>query len=599
MTDAIKAAQEFHASGKISDDAFVNLETWLKDPRFSEFVPELEGLIESQDYSKIEDSFFKHIEIGTGGIRGPIGPGPNRINLQTIGEAAQGLSNFVEDFGPEAKNKGIVVGYEARKLSKELAQLCCSIFAANGIKSYLFDGLRATPEVSFAVRHLKAVAGVQLTASHNPRTDNGFKFYWTDGGQVVPPVDQKFKELVAGVSEIKKIPFDEALSTRLVTMIDKEVDEAYLKAIRSLTLVSNRSADIVFSPIHGAGITNVLPILKAEKFNVTVVPEQANPDENFPTAVGDLINPEYPEVMELPMALGEKEGADLVINSDPDADRMGLAAKKRLGDNKLQFLTGNEVGVALCHFILSQLKQQGKLRPENLVLETYVTTTLISDIAKSFEVRVIDDLLVGFKFIGEIIEKLENKDDFVFAAEESLGYLRGTFVRDKDAAISAFTAAELVSLLKDNNKTLVDYLDEIYNQFGYYKNVLHMAEMRGKVGFINTGNIMLGLRQNQPEMLAGMKVLKVIDRLSPDKSEQENYKVGTIGDQITFVFSEDERVKITVRPSGTEPKVKYYIQNFSQVSGNLAEIKGKVDETADKLRKAILEEATKYIKKGE
>ena len=595
--DLLKTVKDLKNSQKISQEAYDNLKIWLTEDKFKDFKQEVVELLQSDDLGSVEDSFYKHIEIGTGGIRGPIGVGPNRINLETIGEAAQGLANFIEDFGAGALDRGVVVGYEARRLSKTFAELCCAVFAANGIKSYLFEGLRATPQISFAVRHLKTMAGVMLTASHNPRTDNGFKFYWSDGGQVVPPVDQKFMELVKGVSSIKKIAFDKAVSSGMVKIIGEAVDKAYWLAIRSLTLVKNRGAKIVFSPIHGAGITNVLPVLAAEGFDVIVLPEQAKPDENFPTAVGDLINPEYREVMDLPIALGEKVGADLVLNSDPDADRVGVAAKISQNSNDLQFLTGNEVGVAMGFFILCELKRMGKLKPDNLVIETYVTTSLISDIAKSFEVKVIDDLLVGFKFIGEIIERLDNKDDFVFAAEESLGYLRGTFVRDKDAAIAALTLAELASFLRDEGKTLINYLDEIYAQYGYYKNVLHMQEMRGKIGFLNIGRVMRGLRADPPNQLVSIKVVKTIDRLPTQKALPENYKTGMTGDQLTFVLSDDERVRLTVRPSGTEPKIKYYIQNYHKVSGSLSEIKRKVDKIAFALEKAILEEAGKYIEK--
>lgn len=595
MSDLQKKAEELVKSGKISNEAYKNLEIWITDARYADFRGQIEALLEDNDLSQLEDSFYKHIEIGTGGIRGSLGAGPNRINKITIGEAAQGLANFINGFGIEAKNKGVVVGYEVRKSSLEFAELCCSVFAANRIKSYLFDGLRATPEVSFGVRHLKATAGVQITASHNPRTDNGFKFYWSDGGQVVPPVDQKFMELVKDVVEIKKIPFEQAVSYGLVIMIGKDIDEAYLEKIKELSLVGSRSAKVAFSPIHGAGITNVLPILESEGFDVEIVPEQAKPDENFPTAVGDLINPEYPQVMQIPMKFGEKVEADVVINSDPDADRMGVASRVHLNDKNLQFLTGNEIGVAMCHFILSQLKNKGGLSDQSLVLETYVTTTLISDITRRFGAKIRDDLLVGFKYIGEIIEKLENKDDFVFAAEESLGYLRGSFVRDKDAAIAAFTLCELVSFLKDEKKTLVNYLDEIYEEYGYYKNILHMQEMRGKIGFINTGNVMRGLRQNPPGELASLKVISVVDRLAKDMAKPENYKTGFTGDQLTFIFSDDERVRVTVRPSGTEPKIKYYIQNYAKAATDLDIVKKRVNTQAEDLERAILKEASKYI----
>lgn len=575
-------------STQLSVEANNALGIWLTTEEFALYRAEIEKLISENNVAELEDRFYKHVEVGTGGIRGQLGAGPNRINLRIIGEAAQGLSQFIEDFGEEMKKKGVVVGHEARKMSREFAELCCSVFAANGIKTYLFDGLRATPEISFAVRHLGAVAGVQLTASHNPRTDNGFKFYWSDGGQVVPPADQKFMELVKNVGEIKKMDFNVAQDQGFIKIVGAEVDAAYFAAIKNLSLVKNRSAKIAYSPMHGAGSTNVLPVLTDEGFAVTVVPEQAAPDENFPTATGDLINPEYRAVMDRSIELATKIGADIAICSDPDADRIGVAAKVARGSNEMQFLTGNEVGIAMTAFILEQLKLQNKLTPNSLVLETYVTTSLISDIAKSYGIKVRDDLLVGFKFIGEIIEKLNDKNDFVFAAEESLGYLRGSFVRDKDAAISSLTLAELTSFLKDQGKTVIEYLDEIYCQHSYFKNILNMVEMRGRAGFENRDKIMRSLRANPPSAVAGIPVIKIIDRLPEEKRRPDKYKCGATGDQITFIFSEDCKTRLTARPSGTEPKIKYYIQHQQKVVGDLPQTKKAVDEIAQRIETGML-----------
>lgn len=594
--DTAAALDKIKQDGKLSPEAIENITVWLTREDLKSFHQEIIDLIQAEEYQKLEDAFYTRIRVGTGGLRGTIGVGSNRINRRTIAEAAQGLSAFIEDFGEEAKQKGVVVGHEARKHSREFAEMCCEVFAANGIKAYLFDSLRATPEISFAVRHLGTIAGVQITASHNPRTDNGFKFYWTDGGQVVPPLDLKFMDLVQSVTDISYMPLEEAKAKGIVTIVGKEVDEAYIAAIRALSLTKSRSATIVFSPIHGAGITNVLPVLKAEGYTVEVVPEQAEPDENFPTATGDLINPEYREVMELPIRLCEKLGYDVAINSDPDADRIGVAAKKKLDSNDVQFLTGNEVGIAITEYLLSSLKEQGKLRPENLVIETYVTTSLISDIAKSYGIKVTDDLLVGFKFIGEIIEKLDNKDDFIFAAEESLGYLAGTFVRDKDASIAALLLAEMISKLKDQGKTLIDYLDEIYTKYGYYKNILHMQELPGKKGFLNIDSIMRGVRQNPPKEIAGYEVLEIVDRLPEEKRTPEKYKVGTTGDQLTFILSDDHKSRVTVRPSGTEPKVKYYIQHYSQAGSDLAAMREKTNDEAQKITDSILSYAGQFVK---
>lgn len=291
---------------KLSPEAFKNLNEWLSSGEFITYQDEINSLISENNYKELEDSFYTHIKIGTGGIRGKIGAGPNRINLRTIGEAAQGLANFIHDFGQEAKDKGVVISHEVRKNSRIFAELTCSVLAANGIKSFLFDDIRATPEVSFAVRHLGTIAGVQLTASHNPRTDNGFKFFWTDGGQVVPPLDQRFMQLVLDVKEIKKMSFEEAQEKGFVKIIGKQVDSAYFQKLRELSIVKSRSAKIAFSPLNSSGITNALPILKEQSYDITVLEEQANPDENFPGAFRDYINPEFEEVLEPTTKLGRK-----------------------------------------------------------------------------------------------------------------------------------------------------------------------------------------------------------------------------------------------------------------------------------------------------
>lgn len=575
---------------KLSPEANKNLRLWLEDVQYQDFKKDLKAFVKTENWPEIEDSFYGHLTVGTGGIRGPLGLGPNRINMRTIGEAAQGLSQFIWDFGEAAVQGGVVVGYEARKFSKEFAQMCCQVFAANGIKAYLFEHLCATPELSFAVRFLKTTAGVMITASHNPRTDNGFKFYWSDGGQVVPPHDAKFMELVSAVEKIKKISLSEGAGKNLFSLVGKKIDQAYLKAIKSLSLVSSRSAQVVYSPMHGAGSTNVLPVLQQEGFKVTVVKEQAEPNENFPTAHGDLINPEFREVIELAFKLGESLVADLAIVSDPDADRIGVAAKINLAKPELKFLTGNEVGACLTHFLLSELKIKGNLNKNSTVIETYVTTTLISDIAKSFGVKPIDHLLVGFKFIAEIIEKMSDKENFIFAAEESLGYLAGTFVRDKDAAIAASLLCELVSKLKDRGHSLVDYLDEIYKEFGYYKNISHYLELKGKAGKERIAVIMQGLRSKSPKILAGTKVLSYIDRLDTQKAKPENYVVGQTGDQLTFILNKDGRTRVTVRPSGTEPKLKFYIQHYAPVDKTrLDVVKSKIDQEAEGFKNSILQ----------
>lgn len=563
--DFIKQLEQAQSSNSLSVEAGENVKKWLINPQFEEFVPEIEALITSQNWKELEDSFYTRIAIGTGGIRGKIGCGPNRINNRTIGEAAQGLSQFIWDFGADVASRGVVIGYDARMYAKEYAQISAEVFAANNIPVYIFDSLRATPEISFSVRHLGATAGVMITASHNPRTDNGFKFYWSDGGQVVPPYDAKFMDLVTAVIDIKRTSYPEALEKGLIKTIGAEVDSVYFENLKSISVNSSRSAKIVFSPLHGSGSKNVLPILKDLGFDVETVVEQLEPDSSFPTAHGDLINPEFPEVMAMAVTQGEKSNADVVIVSDPDADRIGVAAKNQPGDEKMRLFSGDEVAAMLTHFILSQRKASGNLPQNGLVIETYVTTSLMSEIAKSFGVKVIDDLLVGFKYIAEIVEKLDDPTDFIFAAEQSLGYLAGSFTRDKDSAIGALLVAEMVSFLKDNNKTLGQYLNELGQEYGFYKNTLYSLDMTGRAGSERLFKIMTGLRKEPPVELASMKVLSIIDRLPEEHRLDGVYKVGKTGDQLTFILSEDGRTRITVRPSGTEPIIKFYIQHFAKI----------------------------------
>src|SRR6266851_4963157 len=341
--------------GHLSPEALQNLKLWLEDPALAEFRPEIQTLVDSGEWEELEDAFYKHINIGTGGIRGAIGPGPNRINTRTIGEAAQALCQFIDARGGDTRQGGVVVGHEARRGSTDFARVCCEVFAANGIRAFRFDGVRSTPEISFAVRHLHATAGVQITASHNPKTDNGFKFYWSYGGQVVPPLDEEFMELVSQVRDIRRLPLESG-GEAWVTRLGPEVDNAYLAAVGSLSVEPSRSARIVFSAIHGAGKTNVLPVLQRAGFSVQPVMEQLEPDSSFPTAAGKLINPEYREVVALPIEFAEHVEADLAICADPDADRAAVAARPTVDTKALELLRGDDVGAAMTHFVLKRRK---------------------------------------------------------------------------------------------------------------------------------------------------------------------------------------------------------------------------------------------------
>ena len=583
-------------SGQLSPEAMENLKLWLEDPALVEFAPEIQALVEQGDWSELEDAFYKHLNIGTGGIRGAIGPGPNRINTRTIGEAAQALCEFIDARGAETRQGGVVVSHEARKGSVEFATVCSEVFAANGIRSYRFNGVRSTPEVSFTVRHLRATAGVQITASHNPKTDNGSKFYWSYGGQVVPPLDQEFMELVSGVRDIRRLPLGSG-GERWVTQIGPEVDEAYLAAVASLSVEQSRSARVTFSAIHGAGKTNVLPVLQRAGFDVRPVAEQLEPDPNFPTAAGKLINPEYREVVALPLAYAQTVDADLAICADPDADRAAVGARPTSQRKQLELLRGDDVGATLAHFVLKRRQELGLSSPNDLVLETFVTTSLIADVARSFSTECISDLNVGFKWMAQIIQQREDEGrvGFFFAAEESIGYLAGNFERDKDAAIAGLLVAEMASALKDRGQTIWTYLDELYAQYGCYRNLQHLAELPGKSGMQVMREVMLGLRRTPPAMLGGRPVLRVMDRLSEDKRTRDAYALGSGDDQITFVLSEDLRNRVTARPSGTEPKLKYYVQLYEPVRGDVQSVKGPLSEQAKRVAMDVVEQSGAVI----
>ena len=395
-------------------------------------------------------------------------------------------------------------------------------------------------------------------------------------------------QLVSDVDEIRRMPLEQAQAEGLVAIIGGEVDDAYLRAVRGLSTAGSRSVKVVFSPMHGAGSTNVLPVLRGEGFDVTVVPEQEEPDERFPTAAGDLINPEYAEVMELPVRLAETVGADVAICSDPDADRIGVAARVGWQSGRVSILTGNQVGAALTHYLLSRRREAGDLDGGDMVLETMVTTGLIADIARGFGLAPRDDLLVGFKFIAQVIGGLDDPSRFVFAAEESLGYLAGDFVRDKDAAIGSLLLCEMASWLKDRGATLPMYLDDIYQQYGYYKNALLLVELPGSTGRGVMREVMLHLRSVPPSSFAGMAVTGIDDRLDEAKRAPGRYRMGGSDDVVTLFLSDDRRTRVTIRPSGTEPKLKIYVQHYAPAAGSLDEVRAAVDAGAAALGDAIL-----------
>ncbi|MCE2436008.1 MAG: phospho-sugar mutase, partial [Candidatus Latescibacteria bacterium] len=435
------------AENKISAAAFQGLSQWLIEPEFADFVPEIQLLIENEDIDELEDAFRTHIEFGTGGIRGKMGPGPNRINLRTIGEAAQGLAQYILKSGIEdVRDKGVVIAYDTRNNSDVFARETASIIAGNGIVARLFDGPRATPHLSFALRQTGAVAGVVISASHNPPSDNGFKAYWIDGGQVVPPHDKNIIAEVGAVKRLNSVDYEEGVERGLIEVLDAKLDVQYVESLADLSLCDARDISVVYTPLHGVGATSVVPALRKLGYSPHLVEAQDVPDGNFPTVAGGVANPEDPGALSLSVEDAKRIRADIVLASDPDADRLGCALShpQKGWDAALEDLAinGNQIGAILCYYILTSLKEQDKLPDRGVVCKTIVTTDLISLIARDFGLIPVDNLLVGFKYIGDVINNLSDDETFVFGTEESHGYLFTDFVRDKDAAVAAVLLAE-------------------------------------------------------------------------------------------------------------------------------------------------------------
>lgn len=562
----IERLTQAHTDGKISDTAYKNAKKWLTDQEFLPFREQLVSLIQKEQFDELDDAFYTMIPFGTGGRRGTCGIGPNRINTRTIGESAQGLAAYISQFGSEAKQRGVVIAYDTRNNSREFAEYSAQVLSGNGITTYLFREFRSTPELSFAVRELRTMAGIVISASHNPPSDNGFKVYWEDGGQVVPPHDQA---IIAEVNKVRTLHIknlQEAEQEGLFSYLNDDIDHRYIKQVAALSLIPHRSVRIVYSPLHGTGQTSILPVLRYAGFqDLCLVDAQMPPDGNFPNVHDHFPNPEIPAASAMAMELAQQVDADLGFTSDPDADRLGVFCKHGDPEGKPQWilLNGNQVGVLLTDFIIRTLRDQGRLPEKGVVVKTMVTTDMVSEIAKDYGLLTIDDLLVGFKYIAEVIRNLPEDHHFIFGAEESLGYLRGTFVRDKDAATAAILLAEMAAELKSQKRSLHDQLNSLYRKYGYFLEMLENVYVSGAEGAARVTRMMEGLRAQPPLSLAGKRVFEVIDRragiaLAPETRKTLRPIAGAKGNVLVFVLSEDRHTRVTIRPSGTEPKIKYY-----------------------------------------
>ncbi len=564
------------------------IENWLSGAYDKETKDIISKLLAEKKEEELTDSFYKELEFGTGGLRGIMGVGSNRVNKYTIGSATQGLANYLIQCYPN-EEISIAIAYDSRNNSAYFAQITADVFSANGIKVYLFEDLRPTPELSFAIRYFGCKSGIVLTASHNPKEYNGYKAYWNDGAQMIAPHDANVIKEVRKIDTISKVNFE--ANPNLIQKIGKEVDEAYLAEIKKLTVSPDaiaRQADlkIVFSPIHGTGITCVPQILKSFGFNnVHVVEEQATPDGNFPTVV--YPNPEEAEALSLALNKGKEIDADLIMATDPDADRVGIAVKNHKGE--FQLLNGNQTGSLLVYYMLQAWKQKNKLTGNEFIVKTIVTSELIKAIADKLDVECYDTL-TGFKFIAGLIREFEGKKQFICGGEESYGYLVGDAVRDKDAIASCAFIAEMVAYAKDQGKSIFDLLLDIYVEFGFYKESLISITKKGKAGAEEIKQMMTSFRENPPKIVAGSKLVLVKDYLNQVETNFTNGEKKTIdlpkSDVLQF-FTEDGS-KISARPSGTEPKIKFYF-GVKETLQSKADY-DKVNELLDKKLQSIIKD---------
>ncbi|MFW7382048.1 MAG: phospho-sugar mutase [Oligoflexus sp.] len=528
---------------------------------------EIKTLVDKQEENELAERFYKDLEFGTGGLRGILGAGSSRMNIYNVRKASQAFADYLNEFFHNEKERRIAISYDNRRFSREFAEATAEVMAANGIHSYLTKELRPTPVLSFMVRHFQCHGGICVTASHNPPNYNGYKVYWQTGGQIVPPHDQKVIQRYLAMESyevIKHISFADGLKKGLIHEVGKELDEVYFSKVLSLaTGRGDKNIKIVFTPLHGTGGYPIAECLKRYGFhNVSIVPEQAKPDSEFPTV--RFPNPEDPEALEMAIALGKKENADLIMATDPDTDRIGMVVRD--GDDYMM-LNGNQIGCLLTDFLLNSYQASGRLPKNPLVVKTIVTTDMQAKIATHYGAECLETL-TGFKWICQLVEDLETGKvkpyrEYVCGGEESYGFLAGSFVRDKDAVSAFCLAAEMVASFKEQGKTVSQVLDELYRRHGVYLEHLHTVTLPGRVGAAKIQEMMDTLRQDPPKIFAGVSVKKCRDFQNSQEMEQKDsqfVRSGSIdlpsSNVLQFILEDGS--KISARPSGTEPKIKFY-----------------------------------------
>ena len=567
----------------IDASAKANVNTWLNGSYDEATKQAIRDMMENPN--ELNESFYRNLEFGTGGLRGIMGVGTNRMNKYTVAMATQGLANYVKKCFPNANPIKAAVSHDSRNHSREFAEITANVLAANGFHVYLFDGMRPTPELSFAVRHFGCQTGVMVTASHNPKEYNGYKAYWDDGCQLVAPHDTNVIDEVLKIQKLEDVKMTGGESN--IEIIGENVDSVYLNRVEQNSLhpeliKKHHDLKIVYTPLHGTGITLIPRMLEKLGFtNVNIVKEQATPDGNFPTTPSP--NPEEKAAMKMAVELAKEIDADIVFASDPDADRVGVAVKRP--DGEWMLLNGNQTMSVLIYYLIKEWKETNRLTGKEFVIKTIVTSELPADIAKKVGVKVYD-VLTGFKFIGDKIRQLEGKEVFIGGGEESYGYMIGDFVRDKDAVAACSMIAEIAAWAAEQGKTFYDVLADIYTEYGFYKEGGLSVVRKGKSGAEEIQQMMKDYRENPPKEIDGEKVVCIKDYKLHESIDTLTGKKETIDLPASNVlqYFTDKGNKVTVRPSGTEPKIKFYfgvkgcLENKADFDKVNAELDGKIEE---------------------
>ncbi len=591
--DVLALVEQAGAQGHLSHGAAEHIRTWLTQPRYAPYAPLVADHVRTGQWQVLDDVFWTIIPFGTGGRRGRLYPiGTNAINDRTMGESAQGLAEYVKEHFANRELR-CAMAYDTRHRSREFAELCSEVMVANGFQVYFLDGYRSTPELSFAVRYKECVCGIMITASHNPPTDNAIKVYWATGGQLLPPHDHGVIERVMGVTDIRRVPFAEAVASGRVVFCQGEVDAAFIRAVVAQSRPGPRNLRIIYSPLHGVGASAVLPALQSAGFrDVELFAPHAEPHPDFPNVPDHIANPERAEVFDAIIEHARQVGADLILATDPDCDRLGCAAPQTLDPSgPWGTLTGNQIGALLAEYLLEAGRAAGTLTSEHYLVKTLVTTELIRRIGDAYGVQTIGDLLVGFKYIGGVIEERDPKK-FILGAEESYGFLVGDHARDKDGAVAAMLVAELAARAKAEGLSLHQKLASLFRRYGCHAEGAFSIIMPGSEGMARMQELMARFRKDPPTALGGLPVVQIRDYLSNAVRQLQGpcrFLAGPTGDLVMLDLAAEGN-SVAVRPSGTEPKIKFYLFAFEppeaveDVSASRQRLSARLKQVEDDLK---------------